>query len=197
MRFKILGTEIYVSFFFAAIITFMLAVDRTGLIIPAIFAVITHELGHLFCMWVLDCAPRQIKLVPAAVQIVRDFNLKPSGEIAVAVCGPLVNIILFGILYFNFRAFDNEISLNYALLNLIIALFNLLPVSGLDGGTILFSLLSAKLPLNRAVLTQQIINFVFGGSVLILAVLALINGTFNPSLFIIGLYLIIMNLIKM
>ena len=46
MRFKLLGTEFYVSFLFSAVITAMIAFDRTGYILPLLFAIVMHELGH-------------------------------------------------------------------------------------------------------------------------------------------------------
>ena len=197
MRLKLFGTEIQVTFLFAAIITFMLAADRTGLIVPALIAVFLHELGHLTAMWLLGCAPKQVRLIPASVQIVRGFTTRRSKEAIIALMGPAVNLVLFAAFYVNHRAFGNEISLQYAAVNLIIAFFNLLPVTGLDGGTVLFGLLSAKLPLNRAVLTLQLITAAIGVTVLLTAVILTKNGIFNLSLYIIGVYLIIMNLIKL
>ena len=123
MKFRLFGTEIYISFLFAAVITVMLATDKTGLIIPALFAVIMHEIGHLFAMWVLECAPKRIKLIPASVQITSSFSGRYKNDIIVAVCGPAVNFVLFFTLYFNYLAFKNQLVLYCALLNLIIGLF--------------------------------------------------------------------------
>ncbi len=142
MKFKLFGTEIYISFLFAALITVMLLTDKTGYMLPALFAVLLHETGHLFMMWVIDCAPKRIKLIPASIQITTPFQKRYRNDILIAASGPVVNIILFLTLYFNFLAFGNQITLYFALLNLVIALFNLLPVKGLDGGTILFCILA-------------------------------------------------------
>ena len=76
MRFKLLGTEIYISFLFTAIITLMILFDRTGMAVPTICAVILHETAHLFAMWALDCAPKKVKLIPASVQITTSFTKK-------------------------------------------------------------------------------------------------------------------------
>ena len=197
MRFKLFGTEIYISFFFAAVVTAMLAFDRTGLIIPALFAIVVHELGHLFAMWVLDCQPKRIRLVPAAVEITNKMSTKHRNDIIIAVCGPAVNLVIFFTLYFNYLAFGQESSLYYALINLLIGAFNLLPVTGLDGGNILFALLSKKLELGRAVLVMRIITLIFAAGVIIAAVTLAFSGKFNLSFFIAGLYLAVMGIIKM
>ena len=197
MRFKLFGTEIYVSFLFAAVITVMLATDRTGLVLPALFAVFMHEIGHLFAMWVAECAPKQIRLIPASVQIVRGLPKRKGGELTVALCGPAANIILFITLYINYASFGNETSLYYALLNLVIGVFNLLPMNGLDGGTVLYLMLCRKHEIYRAALIMRIITAVSAAAVLVTAVLMAINGKINISLFIIGIYFLITALIKM
>ena len=197
MKFKLFGTEIYISFFFAAVITVMLATDRTGLLIPTLFAVIIHEIGHLFAMWLLECAPKRIKLIPASVQITNSFSKKYDNDIKIAICGPLVNLVLFAVLYINYITFKNENVLNYALINLLVFFFNSLPVSGLDGGTVLYTLLLKKYDINKAALTVKIITVVFGAALLFAAIVLTIKGRLNISLYIIAVYLLIMSLIKM
>ncbi len=197
MKFKIFGTEIYISFLFAAVITVMLATDRTGLLLPALFAVLLHETGHLFAMWILECNPKQIRLIPASVQITTQITTRYKNDIIVALIGPLTNLVLFIALYINFLAFRNNIVLNYALINLLFALFNLLPVSGLDGGTILFCILAKRIEYNKAVLTLKIITLAAAAALIIIAITLTLRGTFNISLYIIGIYLIIITIMKM
>ena len=197
MKFRLFGTEVYISFLFMAVITIMLATDRTGLILPSLFAIIMHEAGHLFAMWLLECAPKQVRLIPASVQITSSFSRKYRNDVAVAVCGPLVNLVLFLVLYFNYLAFKNELVLNYALLNLIIFIFNSLPVYGLDGGTVLYSILAKKTSLNKAELTVKIITAAVAVALLILAVILTVNHKLNLSPYIIAIYLLISCLIKM
>ncbi len=196
MRFRFLGTEIYVSFLFMAVVTVMLATDRTGMILPSLFAVIMHEIGHLFTMWVLDCAPKQIRLIPASVQITTDITNRYKTDIAVALCGPFTNFLLFGVLYFNYLAFKNEITLCYALINLVIGLFNLLPVTGLDGGTVLFSVLAKHIEYSRARLVVRIITLIVSASVLFVGVMFTLRGKLNLSIYILGIYLLIMSILK-
>lgn len=196
MKFKLFGTQIYISFFFCAVFTIMLATDRTGLILPTFFAILMHEIGHLFAMWVLDCAPKQIRLIPASVQIVSDFSKRYKNDIIVAVCGPAVNYVFFLTFYFNYLAFKNEITLYYGLLNLIIGVFNSLPVSGLDGGTVLFSIIARKSNIDRAALVLKLITAVVALSVITVAIIFTIKGKFNISFYIIGIYFLEMSIIK-
>ncbi len=196
MRFKFFGTEIYVSFLFVAVIAFMLATDRTGLVIPTLFAVLIHETGHFFAMWVVGCRPKAIRLIPASVQVIRGFSLRPYGEVGVAICGPAANIAVFLSLLLNYHYFSDRTSLVFGVLNLIIGMFNLLPVSGLDGGTILGAALSRLVEPKRADSIVKIITAIMSAAVLFIGIYMCFSGRFNISVFIVALYLLICSIIK-
>ena len=196
MKFKFFGTEIYISFLFCAVVCFMLVVDRTGLVIPTLFAVFIHESGHLLAMWAADCHPRAIRLIPSSVQIIRGFSPKKCGEIAVTVCGPAANLVIFGVLFGNYFIFKNEQSLSFAMLNLVIAVFNLLPVSGLDGGTLLAAAIAHFTDIYRAERIVRIITAVFACIAFLLGVYLWVSGTVNISVFIVAAYLAVCSLIK-
>lgn len=196
MKFKMFGTEIYISFLFAALITLLLLTDKTGYMLPALFAVFLHEIGHLFMMWVLDSNPKRIKLIPASIQITAPFQKSYRNDVLTAVSGPAVNLIVFGTLYFNYLAFGNEVTLYFALLNLVIGLYNLLPVKGLDGGTILFCIIAKNKGAQKAALVIKIITLILAALVIIAAVTLSLRGKINISFFIMGIYLFIMALFK-
>lgn len=197
MRFKLFGTEFYISFLFAAVITAMIAFDRTGYILPLFFAILIHETGHLAAMWALDCAPKRIRLVPAAVEITTKLQSGGKQEIFIALCGPGVNLLLFATLFVNYLAFRNDRYLAVGIINLLIGLFNLLPVTGLDGGTVLFNILCRKTDPSKAALIMRIINFSVAAAALITAVTLCFRGQFNLSFFILALYLAVMSIIKL
>ncbi len=196
MRFKLLGTEVYISFLFVAVIALMLATDKTGLALPTLFAVTMHETGHLFAMWLLESNPKSIRLIPASVQITRSVTTQYKNDIIIALMGPIVNLVLFVTLYLNYLAFKNVTVQYYALINLIVGIFNLLPVTGLDGGTALFSLIAKRYDVSKAMLTLKIITLSIAVAVLFLAVSLTIRGQINISVYIVGIYLFLSVLIK-
>ncbi len=196
MKFKLMGTEIYISFLFAAVVTLMLVIDRTGLIIPTLLAVLLHEAGHLFAMWVMDCNPKSIRLIPASVQIVRSFSPKPDGELAIALCGPIANLTVFTALILNWVAYGNESVLKFAMLNLILGAFNLLPVNGLDGGTVLAELLCRKYEEYVAYRVIHYITIVFAVLAAGVGVFLTISGRFNISVYIVALYFTVCAVLK-
>lgn len=189
MKFKLLGTEIYVSFLFAAIISIMLAFDKTGLALPTLIAVTSHELGHLSVMWMLESTPKSIRLIPASVQITRNFSYSYKNDILIALSGPAVNLLLFFVFYINYLTFKNYGVFCYAIINLIVCLFNMLPVMGLDGGTVLFSLIAKKVDVNRAMLTLRIITLFLASATLFLAITLTLRGKLNISVYIVAIYL--------
>ena len=197
MKFKLFGTEIYISFLFCAVITIMLLTDKTGFLLPALFAIIMHEIGHLFMMWLLECSPKRVKLIPASIQITTPFQKRYRNDLLIAIAGPAVNIVLFLTLYFNYLAFGNEITLYFALLNLVIAIFNLLPVNGLDGGTILYCVLAKFKGSDKAAVILRIITLILAILIIVTAVTLTFRGNFNLSFYIIGIYLLIMSLVKL
>ena len=196
MRFKFLGTQIYISFLFCATLCFMIAIDRTGLIIPTLFAVFIHESGHLLAMWAADCQPKAVRLIPTSVQIIRGFSTKKYGETAITFCGPAANMVLFFALFANYKFFGSEFSLNFAILNFVIAVFNLLPVSGLDGGTLLTLFIARFTNFYKAESIVRIVTVAFAIVAFLLGVYLASSGVVNISVFIVAIYLGVCGMIK-
>ena len=115
-----------------------------------IFAII-HELSHLFAGLVLKMKIKQITLMPVGLSIefkipYEDLNIKilksnklELKKILIAIAGPLINIIIIFMSLF----LKIKLELKYLIIysNLLIAVFNLLPLYPLDGGRILKSVI--------------------------------------------------------
>ena len=115
-----------------------------------IFAII-HELSHLFAGLVLKMKIKQITLMPVGLSIefiipYSDLNEKilksnklELKKMFIAIAGPLINIIIIFIVFF----LNIKLELKHLIIysNLLIAVFNLLPLYPLDGGRILKSVI--------------------------------------------------------
>lgn len=196
MRFSLFGTKIYVSFLFTATVSFMLATDRTGLVIPTLFSVLIHETGHLFTMWVTDCAPREIRLIPASVQIIEEYSRPQKARAAVSVSGPLANVAVGAALFINAHISGSDTAMKFALINGVVAAFNMLPVSGLDGGRLLLILLCRKKDLYAAMRVVNVITAVLAAAVFLAGIYLIIKGSVNLSVFIVALYLAVCAILK-
>lgn len=197
MRFKLFGTEIYISFLFCAVITVMLATDRTGYCLPTLCAAAFHEIGHLFAMWVFECQPKAVRLVPASVSIVSPFPKKKYGEFIIALSGPLINIVIFLSLIINFKLTQSEISFEYGIISLVIGLFNLLPVKGLDGGTLI--LITAEKITKDHLKSEQLlkrITVIVGVLFIITGLYIIYRGHINISFLIMGIYVLICGFLR-
>ena len=197
MIFKIFSTKIYVSVLFVAVIIFMLCIDKTGLAPLCFLSVFIHELSHLLWMKKENCAPKEIRLTPASVGIIRDFKCSISAEQKIALAGPVGNVVTGIVFVFFYLIFKKTAILEFSLLNFITAVFNLLPVVGPDGGTILVCTLTKyKVPREKAERILRLITLIVSLLTVFFATLLALNKAYNPTLFIIGIYLFVCTLLR-
>lgn len=126
-----------------------------------LFALI-HELGHMLVGILLGFKPAKLEVMPYGVSVgfdikCEDYNRKvKSGnmlaikKLIIAIAGPLTNLIITIIfLLFNISFFGIERELViYA--NILIGVFNLLPIYPLDGGRIIKNVLHIIVGLQSA-----------------------------------------------
>lgn len=195
MSFNFFSTRVKVSFLFMAMLCVLLICDRTGYAFPMLCAACFHEVGHFIAMYVCRCTPTEINLLPGAVQICTPpASLKH--ELFILVCGPLFNLLIFTVLFVNCYIFSNVFLLEFAIINLIYGIFNMLPFKGLDGSGVLECLLVKQRGYETAKKTINIITIVASVLVFIVATIMSLKGTVNYSAYIMGLYLILSVLLK-
>lgn len=138
----------------------------------ALFLIVTiHEFGHALACRQVGGTADQIVLWPLGGLAYVNPPQRPGATLWSVTAGPLVNVVLFPILTLLTMlsgslgwatAMPNVATLLYKLSrwNLILLIFNMLPIYPLDGGQILRSLLWFPLGRARSLMAASVIGFV-------------------------------------
>lgn len=209
---KIAGINIYIHWTFSLLIVWIIynnvraGLDTSQIIWSVIFVlslfvcVTLHELGHALSAKRYGIKTKDITLYPiGGVARLEKMPEKPKQELVVALAGPTVNFIIAillspVILRSDLSADESSNVLiigahNFlpmlGMLNITLAVFNLIPAFPMDGGRVLRALLAMKL--GRVKATQ-----IAAGIGKILAFGFIVMGFYsNPFLIFIGLFIIL------
>ncbi len=143
MQFKIKNTKITISFTYFALIIILISIDKTEFLYESIIFAIAHEIGHItsLCFFGINIEEFKVSLFGGNIRILNNNKIKYWQSAFISLSGPLVNIffcVLFCILN---SFFEFKIIYNVFVINLVLAIFNLLPFYNFDGGKILSSIL--------------------------------------------------------
>ena len=162
-------------------------------------SVLLHELAHSFVAMGEGLKVRDITLFFLGGMANLEKECPTSkGSLKIAISGPIVSLLLafLMILLSNNLSVSNIIFSNLfkqvGSLNLLIGVFNLLPIIPLDGGVILKSLIwyftgSKRAGIKVAIASARLISFLS----IFIGIFSLLNGKFYVSmcLFVIGLFI--------
>jgi Zn-dependent protease len=174
------------------------AAQGVGFILAAFACVVLHEFGHALTGRRYGVVTRDITLLPiGGVARLDRIPRHPKQEVAIALAGPLVNVVIAGALFLYMKVspeiydFSQPALLEHSFIarlfafNVVVTLFNLIPAFPMDGGRVLRALLAMRLDYVRATRIAanvgQVIAFLFG-----------ILGLFgNPMLLFIAVFVFI------
>jgi Zn-dependent protease/CBS domain-containing protein len=195
---KVSGIRIYLHWTFILLIGYVVFIYRglelTGILWAILFVVTLflcvtlHELGHALTAKRFSILTKDIILLPiGGVARLESLPEKPRQELLVTLAGPAVNLVIAAVLYMALLITGtspetNEVSAidgsNFffmlMVVNLGLAVFNMIPAFPMDGGRVLRALLSFRYP--RATATR--IAATVGQ---LLAVLFVVLGFFSGS----------------
>lgn len=127
------------------------------------FVVLVHEAGHYVVAKRLKYKLDSFYLAPYGVALnYKEQKFASNDEIKIALAGPACSLILSFALVGIWWLFPGIYGLTYEICNLsfFLALFNLLPAYPLDGGRVLVSALSEKMPRKKALKISMAANIV-------------------------------------
>lgn len=139
IEFSFKGVKVRFTFWFFAVVTVMLLIDKTGLSLMGLAACMLHELGHLLAFFLVGHTPKEISFEASGIRLVKTSSLLcyPK-ELLVLLAGSAANLVLSLAFY---RLLPTPGGMLFAAVHLVLGLFNLLPVGALDGGRIVKLLL--------------------------------------------------------
>lgn len=191
MTVKFKNTEVYISFYFALAITVISFFDKSNSLLFNMFSAMIHESGHFLCMILLGEVPEKLEITPFGMRIERNKvnRMSYKQEILTALSGPCVNFIFaVFLLIFHFKEF--------AYINIIIGVFNMLFCRPLDGSRVLYFLLLSKFSEERSKKILDTVSFVTVIPVCIMGIYVLMKSGYNFSLLLISIYLLSFLVIK-
>lgn len=133
-----------VSVFAIPIFLLMLWLEGIEAFAVIMISAAAHEFGHLFMLKYLGYRIRRFDLMPMGAVIVVPEGIPDKDEFKIALSGPLSSVILLVLSTLLFLIFHNALLLLAVLMNLVLSIFNLLPIKKLDGGKALWCYLSEK-----------------------------------------------------
>ena len=105
-----------------------------------LLAALTHELGHCAMLRWLRARVTAVRITAMGAEMRIEGRLSYGGEVLAAAAGPAVNLLLAPLLAYGGRLW--EMLYLFAGTQLVLGLFNLLPILPLDGGSMLWNLLA-------------------------------------------------------
>ena len=191
MIFNVFGVKVEITFWFVALITFIISLNAPSNVLVTVFSSILHETGHLLIMTSVGNKPQAIRFEITGMNIIRQPDLKIStkNEIFIALGGPLINLICFLISVVILCIYENENILTFGCINLILMIFNLLPINKLDGGLALYYILSQKFDNLTCTKILKITSVFFIALIYIWGIYAFVSSKYNISLIIIAIFL--------
>ncbi len=207
----ILGTEVRIHATFALLLGFVAwqsmslgkglpAALESMLLVCAMFTcVLLHEFGHVLAARRYGIKTPDITLLPiGGVARLERMPRKPSEELVVALCGPLVNVVIASLISLMGGlalspgpgdAFMQPGHFWETLMqwNLVMVFFNLVPAFPMDGGRVLRALLAMMIS-DYAKATRW--AAAIGQSLAVLVVVSMVvSGAFQPMLMLIAFFI--------
>ncbi len=172
---------ILLAYFFGSQMTFFMSFG----------IVLVHELSHLITAIFLGIPVKSVVILPfgMTLRLSNEVLKNPKKEVLIAISGPLSNVLMI-ISGVCFLKSDNLNYFLFLLINWSVLLLNLIPVPPLDGGRILRAALIKHSGLMASCRQIRKISKVFIGIICATGVVLLIQSRGNPSLCIIGAFLI-------
>lgn len=177
----------HVDFSFLVFNALVFLIEEGKLIFYFYMVCVIHEMGHLAAIFLTDRQIKSVHFSGAGIRIVTSKNstIPFKNELFVLLAGPSANLLFFMVMkYFNCEG-------TFMILNLALALYNLLPYHQLDGGAVIDLLISGTAFEKRADFFLFAVKLIFS-AVLLTLYMTVSKGVI--SVLIVSVFLLISDL---
>ncbi len=127
-----------ISVFALPVAILMLWLEGTVPFLILMLSAAVHELGHILAMAFCGYSVRRFDILPMGALLVCPEGIPYNKEVVIALGGPVASLLCGCIAIVTAFAFSSAELLFSALINIVLAIFNLMPFKKLDGGKALF-----------------------------------------------------------
>lgn len=206
---KVLGIDIDIHFTFLLLLAFFFAFmgwNGLALVVGVFFFVTVHELCHSLVAMHYGIKVKRITLLPiGGVAQMPEIPQKPKQELLISLAGPLSNVLIVIIFFYPLYALIGKDALLHPFkvitgqapytpelnvfahiywINLILAVFNMLPAFPMDGGRVVRALLAYRLGYREATKVAVRLGHIFA---LFFGYIGLVHG--NILLLVIAVFI--------
>ena len=196
IEFRLFGIDIKIKFLFVALVTVFLIVDKSSISIIALMVCIIHETGHLIIFTIFGYKPSELAFEVTGIRLSKPTtSLSYAKEILAQLAGSITNFIVF----FALIGTTNSISKMslFCVTNLIVGIFNLLPLKSFDGGKLL-EIFSLKIfSLRTTAIICTIADYMCLFIMLVGSIIAFFSKGQSFTLLVLSAYLLIATIAKL
>lgn len=179
--------KLRLHFSFPAALSLLLCTDREGTAVLCLLACLLHELGHIIVLFGEGNIPRAIDLCAGGIRI----DSGNSRSIPALLGGCLSNLFLFCLFWIS--GGENQL---FAVINLLTAMLNFLPIRPLDGGLLLERLLLFHVRADKLDVIMRTIEAVVGAAAVLTGAVLFLNGAVSASAGLLPIYLLGLEIIE-
>ena len=130
MLFKLGKVYVSISIYFLLMVCWVVITNRLSEFLCCLVALIFHELGHIFMIYFLKEKISVFYIIPFgfSCRLKNQSRIEQRKLLKILLAGPLTSFTVFGLAFFYLK--------DFSVINLIIGIFNFVPIGCLDGGRI-------------------------------------------------------------
>lgn len=175
-------------FILASVLIFFLDAEALFCVLLTVFV---HEFAHIIMMKAFKIKTKRMVFSAGGLSIEYDGRYTPYlTEIAIATAGPASNILLASAAGYGYLNNPCDLWSLLLIFNLATALYNMLPIKGLDGGKMLQSFLSLVFDSFGVETVLRCLGYIFSVFVLISGTVVFFKSGFNFTLLIGAVWLL-------